>query len=171
MKDYKIGNMTIKIENAIPENLNDIATLESVCFPPSEAASKESFKRRLSVFPESFFVAKHDEKIIGVVNGCITNSPVIYDAMYHDDKEHVVGGENQSIFGLLVHPDYQRKGIAAILLNHIIKVSIERDKKSVILTCKDKLIQYYEKFGFENKGVSKSSHGGAIWYDMLLKLA
>lgn len=160
----------ISITNAVPEDLDEIAALEAVCFPPAEAATKESFKKRIQRFPESFFVAKLDGKVIGVVNGCITDSDVIYDAMFHDDNEHVSGGKNQTVFGLLVHPDFQRKGIAALLLNHLINISRERGKKAVILTCKDKLIHYYEKFGFENKGISSSSHGGAVWYDMYLKL-
>ncbi len=163
-------NMKIVITNAVPADLDDIAALEAVCFPPAEAAEKESFKKRIDRFPESFFTAKADGKIIGVINGCVTNSNVFYDAMYHDDKEHVENGKNQTVFGLLVHPDYQKKGIAEALLNHMINVSRERGKQAVILTCKDKLIHYYEKFGFVNKGVSDSGHGGAVWYNMYLKL-
>lgn len=163
-------NTKIIISNAAPADLDDIAALEAVCFPPAEAATKESFKRRIDRFPESFFTAKIEGKIIGVINGCVTNSTVLYDAMYHNDKEHVADGKNQTVFGLLVHPDYQRKGIAAALLNYMIDVSKKRGKQAVILTCKDSLIHYYEKFGFVNKGVSDSSHGGAVWHNMYLKL-
>jgi ribosomal protein S18 acetylase RimI-like enzyme len=170
MKEYTVDNIKITITNALISDLNGIEELEAKCFPPAEAATKESFESRIKVFPESFFVAKIKGEVIGVVNGCVTNSPVIYDEMFHDDREHMQDAENQSIFGLLVDPQYQNKGIAAILLNHIIEISKQRNKKAVILTCKDRLIHYYEKFGFENKGVSKSSHGGAIWYDMFLKL-
>ena len=40
----------------------------------------------------------------------------------------------------------------------------------VILTCKQEKIPYYQKFGFQNRGVSASEHGGAVWYDMVLPL-
>ncbi|MFA9424489.1 MAG: GNAT family N-acetyltransferase [Sedimentibacter sp.] len=160
----------IAIRNVGQSDLDEISALELSCFPLEEAATKESFKRRINTFPESFFVAETNGKIVGVVNGCVTNSPVIFDEMYHDDKTHIKDGENQVVFGLLVHPDYQRKGIAEKLLNHMITASKKRGKKAVILTCKDKLIHYYAKFGFENMGVSGSTHGGAVWYDMLLKL-
>ncbi len=30
----------------------------------------------------------------------------------------------------------------------------------MILTCKDRLIHYYEKFGYRNLGLSASVHGG-----------
>ena len=38
-----------------------------------------------------------------------------------------------------------------------------------ILTCKEKLIGFYEKFGYVNLGISDSKHGGAVWYDMILE--
>lgn len=170
MSVLKINEMTITIRNARQTDLDSIAHLESVCFPPEEAATREAFKRRINTFPESFFVAEYMDKVIGVVNGCMTNSPVIFDEMFHDDKTHLTDGENQAIFGLLVAPEFQKKGIAGELLNHIIKVSRERGKRAVILTCKEKLIHYYGKFGFENMGVSGSTHGGASWYDMVLNL-
>ena len=55
-------------------------------------------------------------------------------------------------------------------MKHMISLSKKRKKKGIILTCKDYLIKYYEKFGFENQGVSASSHGGAKWNNMFLNL-
>ena len=37
------------------------------------------------------------------------------------------------------------------------------------LTCKDRLVHYYAKFGFENEGVSESMHGNVVWNQMRLK--
>ena len=45
----------------------------------------------------------------------------------------------------------------------------KKGRKGLILTCKDRLIHYYAKFGYKNMGVSESVHGGAVWYDMILK--
>jgi hypothetical protein len=36
--------------------------------------------------------------------------------------------------------------------------------------CKQHLISYYERMGFEHVGVSKSTHGGAKWHEMRLPL-
>ena len=66
-------------------------------------------------------------------------------------------------------PEYQRQGIAAELMNHLIKDAKDKGRKGLILTCKDRLIHYYAKFGYKNLGVSASVHGGAVWYDMLLE--
>jgi hypothetical protein len=30
-------------------------------------------------------------------------------------------------------------------------------------------VHYYAKFGFVNEGVSGSTHGGVVWYQMRLK--
>ena len=38
----------------------------------------------------------------------------------------------------------------------------------LVLTCKEKLIHYYSKFGFVNEGLSKSTHGNVEWYQMRL---
>lgn len=161
--------MNMKIRKVSIEDLDSVTEVESRCFPMSEAAKKESLERRIKTFPGSFFVAEIDGKIIGFINGCITNEKTIYDEMFSDANLHISNGDYQAIFGLDVIPEYQKQGIAAQLMNHMIEVSRLTGRKGVILTCKDKLIHYYEKFGFENKGVSKSQHGGAKWYDMILE--
>ncbi len=55
-------------------------------------------------------------------------------------------------------------------MDYLIEDAGKRGRKGLILTCKDRLIHYYEKFGYVNLGVSESVHGGAVWYDMLLEL-
>ena len=42
--------------------------------------------------------------------------------------------------------------------------------KGLVLTCKDKLVPYYVKFGFVSEGISQSTHGDVIWYQMRLTL-
>lgn len=160
--------MDIKIRQATIEDLDSIAKVESICFPLTEAATRESFNQRVNTFSKSFFVAEIDEKIIGFINGAIINGTVIYDELYEDSTLHIPDGDYQTIFGLDVIPDYRNIGVAAQLMNYMIEVSKLAGRKGLILTCKDKLIHYYEKFGYVNKGISKSVHGGAKWYDMIL---
>lgn len=162
--------MNIRIRQVVIEDLDEVTKIEKICFPEAEAASRESFERRIKTFPDSFFVVEDDEKIIGFINGCVTNEITIYDELYENFSLHVKDGAYQTIFGLDVIPDYQRQGIAAQLMNYMIKVAKESGRRGVILTCKEKLIHYYAKFGYVNKGISKSVHGGARWYDMILEL-
>lgn len=160
----------VTIRSVIPEDLGRIAEVESLCFPPKEAAPRESFEARIKAFPECFFVAEIGNKIIGFINGCATNCPAIFDEMFYDTSHHIPDGKNQTIFGLAVVPKYQRQGIAAMLMRHFIKVSKDNNRENIILTCKDRLVHYYETFGYVNDGVSGSSHGGSQWYDMILTL-
>lgn len=162
--------MTDEIRQAKPEDLDDIVRVESLCFPQAEAAEKAVIEERIRLFPESFLVAEKDGIVVGFINGAVTNSRVIEDKMFEDSSLHDENGAYQSIFGLDVHPDYQKRGIARELMDALILDSRKRGRRGVILTCKDRLLPYYESFGYRNLGVSRSVHGGAVWYDMILDL-
>ncbi len=152
-------------------NENDIEAMiqiEQIGFPPAEAAKEEDIRERFRVFPENFIVAEKDGKVIGFVNGCTTNQPELPDELYHDVSLHKPDGTYQTVFGLNVLPEYRREGIAALLVNELIRLSKERGRKGIVLTCKDHLVHYYERLGFEHQGVSASVHGGSKWNDMLL---
>ena len=161
--------MTYTIRPVRPTDLAAVTEVEAICFPAAEAAAEESFKARIAAFPECFFVAEADGKIIGFINGCATDSKTIYDEMYENSACHRPDGAYQSIFGLDVIPDYRCQGIAAALMDHMIEDAKNKGRKGLILTCKDRLIHYYAKFGYKNMGISKSVHGGAVWYDMILE--
>ena len=45
----------------------------------------------------------------------------------------------------------------------------DHGRDGLVLTCKDKLVNYYAKFGFVNEGKSENSqHGGVSWNQMRL---
>lgn len=159
----------IKIRPAVPRDLDQIAWIEEWCFPEGEAASRGTIYRRFKTFPECFLVADMDGIIVGDIGGAMIDSEVIADVMYHDESLHNPLGKYQSVFSIEVLPQYQHMKIARKLMEELIRVSKERGKKGITLTCKDRLIPFYESFGYVNKGVSASSHGGARWNDMLLE--
>ncbi|URZ04224.1 GNAT family N-acetyltransferase [Clostridium felsineum] len=161
--------MDIKIREVFIEDLEAVTEVELRCFPKSEAATKKSFEQRINTFSKKFFVAENEGKIVGFVNGCIINETAIYDKLYENASLHVPDGKYQTIFGLDVLPEYRNKGIASKLMQHMIEVSKLEGRKGVILDCKEKLIHYYEKFGYINVGISESVHGGAKWYNMILE--
>ena len=161
--------MMYNIRNVTCSDLEQVTALENACFPSAEAASKEAFVYRIGAFPERFFVAEAEGKIIGLINGCSSNQMTITDDLF-EPQGHKPDGKNQMIFGLAVHPDHKRQGIGAALMEHMISFCKETNMERVILTCKEAKLHYYAKFGFENMGISASVHGGAVWYDMVLAL-
>ena len=160
----------VEIRMAEKEDVAKIVMIERECFPAAEAAKEEDIYKRFEAFGENFIVAVEDGKVIGFVNGCTTDKPELPDELYHNPLLHNAAEGYQTVFGLDVLPEYRKKGVAGELLKHMISLSKARKKKGIILTRKDYLIGYYEKFGFENQGVSASSHGGAKWNNMFLNL-
>ncbi len=160
----------MKIRTATLEDLNRVTEIEATCFPSSEAADKTTMKERLEVYQKGFFVGEIDGEIIGFINGGAFNADSIQDEFFESMEHHNDHNKALVIFGLDVHPNYQGKGIASLLMKHFIEFARSECKEAVLLTCKDHLLHYYEKFGYINNGPSNSSHGGAKWYDMTLKL-
>ena len=159
------------IRTVRPEDLDQVAQMELSCFPAAEAADRESLSQRIGTFPESFFVAEGEGKLLGMINGCATDSRMICDEMFSDPSFHQPDGAYQAIFGLDLLPAYRHRRITSGLIGHLIEDARKRGRKGLILTCKEGLIPFYEAFGYRNLGVSASVHGGAMWYDMVLEFA
>ena len=145
----------MRIRTATQDDLDAICRVEAICFPASEAGTRESFAARLKVFPRHFLLLEDEGRLIGFVNGMVTDDRTISDVM----------------FGLDVLPEHRRKGYAGQLMRALIEHSREDGRCGCILTCKEHLLPYYTRFGFRNLGVSLSQHGGAVWYDMILEFS
>ena len=72
------------------------------------------------------------------------------------------------IFGVNTVPSCRKKGYAGRLLEQVIADARAQGRAGVVLTCKEKLLDYYGKFGFVNEGISRSVHGNVVWYQMRL---
>ncbi|MCL2565162.1 MAG: GNAT family N-acetyltransferase [Defluviitaleaceae bacterium] len=156
------------IRQAQMTDLDAITEVERLCFLPLEAAPRAAFEKRLEAFSDSFLLAEEDGKIIGFINGCITNDKVICDDMFKEISYHDPQADYQAIFGLAVIPERQRQGIATKLMNEFIELTKARGKKGLTLTCKEHRVAFYNSFGYKSMGLSESKHGGATWYDMIL---
>ncbi len=161
---------TLKIRLATIEDLDAITEMEALCFPQAEAATKENFEKRLSVFANHFWLLEKDEKIISGINGIVTDEATLTDEMYADATMHDEKGAWQMIFGVTTIPKYQGNGYATLLMKRVIADCQVQGRKGIVLTCKDRLIKFYEQFGFVNEGKSESEHGGVSWYEMRLRL-
>lgn len=158
----------MEIRTATIQDLDAVTALEAVCFPPAEAADKESFQTRLEAFGDHFWLLFDGDTLVSMVNGMVTDLPDLADEMYHDAGMHDPKGKWQMIFGVDTHPEYQRQGFAGQVLNRAIADAKEQGRAGLVLTCKDALVHYYAKFGFKDEGISESSHGGVVWHQMRL---
>ncbi len=159
----------MEIRKATISDLDAITALEAACFPKAEAASRESFEKRLKVFADRFWLLWDGERLVSMVNGMVTDQEELVDEMFADASIHQPEGAWQMIFGVATHPEYQRRGLAAQVLERAIDEVKAEGRRGLILTCKEQKLHYYAKFGFVNQGVSVSEHGGAKWYQMRLE--
>ena len=157
------------IRTASLQDLDQIANVERECFPVSEAATREQFYERLKYYASHFWLMFDGDKLIAFLDGFVTNEQDLTDEMFAHAELHNEHGKWQMLFGLNTLPEYRNKGYAGELIRRAIKDSQEQGRLGLVLTCKERLIHYYSKFGFVNEGVSVSNHGGAVWYQMRLK--
>ncbi|MEA5011827.1 MAG: N-acetyltransferase [Angelakisella sp.] len=159
----------MKIRTANQSDLQAIAAVESLCFPPAEAATVKDFEERLRVYPNHFWLLEDEGRLVGFINGMVTGGPTIGDEMFEHAQLHCPRGVWQAIFGVNTIPEYRRRGCAEMVIKRVIQDAKKQGRKGCILTCKQEMVHYYAKFGFINEGVSKSVHGGAVWYDLRLR--
>ncbi|MGE8077367.1 GNAT family N-acetyltransferase [Peribacillus loiseleuriae] len=156
----------MKIRTATLSDLSAIVEVGTVCFPPEEAATEKEFEERLKVYPDHFWILEENGELIGFINGMVTNEPTIRDEMFKNASLHEEDGAWQAIFGVNTVPKYRKHGYAAKIMEQVIADAKKQGRKGCILTCKEQLIHYYEKFGYKNEGISQSALGDAVWYDM-----
>ena len=157
------------IKYATTEDIAAIAAVEAECFPPAEAATEKEFVDRVKYYGNHFWLMYEAEKLIAFVDGFVTDEPDLTDEMYEKATLHDENGAWQMIFGVNTIPAYRKHGYAGELIRRAIEDARKQGRKGLVLTCKDRLVHYYAKFGFADEGVSdKSTHGNAVWHQMRL---
>ena len=157
------------IRTANMEDLDAVASVEALCFPPAEAATKEAFAQRLQYYADHFWLMFDGDRLVSFVDGFVTDQEDLEDEMYERASMHDENGAWQMIFGVNTIPACRGKGYAGLLIQRAIDEARKQGRKGLVLTCKPKLVSYYGRFGFVDEGVSeKSVHGNAVWHQMRL---
>lgn len=151
------------------EDLDELMTIEEICFPPEQAATRRDIRERLEIYPEGFYILEENGKIVSFVNGMSTDECNLRDEMYENASLHQPDGDWQMIFGVDAHPDYRRQGLAGQVIKACIEDAKVKGRKGVVLTCLDPLVHYYASFGFVDEGISSSTHGDVVWHQMRLR--
>ena len=161
------------IRTANSSDLEELAAVERECFPKAEAATEEEIRERLVCYADHFWLLFSEEEgrpdsLVGFADGMATDQRDLTDEMYERASLHQGDGAWQMIFGVNTRPAFRRRGYAALLIKRAISDAKEQGRKGLVLTCKEKLIPYYSKFGFVEEGISGSVHGNAVWHQMRL---
>ena len=157
------------IRTATIEDLDAVTAVEAECFPPAEAATRKDFEGRLRTYGNHFWLMFEDEKLVSFVDGFVTDQKDLTDEMYEKSEMHNENGKWQMIFGVNTIPSCRKKGYAGRLIERAIADAKEQGRVGLVLTCKDRLVHYYAKFGFVDEGISEqSTHGNAVWHQMRL---
>lgn len=157
------------IRTATIEDLDAVTAVEAECFPPAEAAGRKEFEGRLRTYGNHFWLMFEGEKLVSFVDGFVTNQEDLTDEMYEKTEMHDENGKWQMIFGVNTIPECRKKGYAGQLLERAIADARAQGRVGLVLTCKDRLVHYYAKFGFVDEGISEqSTHGNVVWHQMRL---
>ena len=158
---------TMEIRTATMNDLDAVAAVEAECFPVAEAATKEEFAERIKYYGDHFWLMFEGDKLIAFLDGFVTDEPDLTDEMYAKASMHDENGAWQMIFGLNTLPEYRKNGYAGELLHRAVEDARKQGRKGAVLTCKQRLVDYYAKFCFVDEGVTdKSVHGGVVWHQM-----
>lgn len=161
----------MKIRHAKIEDLDILAEIEALSYPKAEGASKESIKGRLEYFSDCFWILENDDKeVVSFINGMLTDRENLTDDMYDQPETHEKDGDWLMIFSVVTAPAYRGNGHAGFLMKQVIEDLKAEKRKGIVLTCKEKLLGFYSQFGFVDEGISTSTHGDAVWYQMRMVL-
>ena len=161
-----------QFRNILPEEAEQAARIEEICFPPNEACSEKMMRERVLTAPELVLVAidRQSGKMAGFLNGLSTEESVFRDEFFTDAKLYDPAGRNVMLLGLDVLPEYRGQGLARAIMFQYLRRERERGGEAAILTCLDSTVKMYEKMGFEDRGIAQSSWGGEQWHEMICKL-
>ena len=159
----------MKIRTATMNDLDAVAAVEAKCFPAAEAATKEEFAERLWYYGSHFWLMFDGGRLIAFLDGFVTDEEDLTDEMYAKASLHDENGAWQMIFGVNTVPACRERGYAGQLIRRAIEDAEKQGRRGLVLTCKEKLLAYYAKFGFVDEGVTdKSTHGNVEWHQMRL---
>ena len=102
----------MEIRKATIDDLALVSAVEAECFPPAEAATKDSFRERLTYYGNHFWLLFEKGKLISFADGMVTNLADLTDEMYENADMHDEHGAWQMIFGLNTVPACRKKGYA-----------------------------------------------------------
>lgn len=145
--------------------LDEAMRLEQSCYVPDAAATREGFRYRFERYPNYFWSAWSEGRLVGITNGIRTAAWTCGDEMKKDQQDEEEGC-NFCILTVAVAVEARRQRIGAMLLDRIVYECDAAGHEAILLMCERYLIPFYEQAGFTYIGAAASSHGGIEWHEM-----
>ena len=158
----------IHIRQAELQDLDAIERIELENFSEEEAIAREILKDHIEKIQTTFLVAECQGQILGYLEGPVRPERYLIDSSFSEveDLSHLEKGFI-SITSLSIAKEAQGLGVGTLLLEAMKEIALKDNRQGINLTCHDYLISYYEMNGFSNEGLSESTHGGTVWYNMI----
>ncbi len=155
-----------------PEEGEQAARIEQICFPPNEACTRDIMLERAAAAPELFLVAvsRDTGEMAGFLNGLSTSEDRFRDEFFTNAGLYDPRGSHVMLLGLDVLPEYRRMGLARELIRRYQQREHRNGRTLLILTCLPEKVEMYLKFGFEDAGISDSVWGGEQWHEMQCRI-
>ena len=119
-----------------------------------------SISEQDTMLPESWQKSSEDE----------TKSSNLDGTSDAERQGHNEAGRTIALHSFSVVPDYQHLGLGSILMKSYVQRMTEADIADRICTsAPQRLIPFYTKLGFENKGRTAAKQGGDSWVDLVLE--
>ena len=157
----------IRIRQAELSDWEEILAIEQLNFPAAEAASAKVLKERIERISDTFLLAELHGQLAGYIVGSAIQNRYLTDGLFSKVDANPSEGGFIVVQSLSVHPDLQRQGVGTLLLAALKETAVQEPRQGISLTCHDELIPYYEMNAFVHEGISDSTHGGAVWSDMV----
>ena len=158
------------IRQVTAADLDRCFAIETEAYEGDEAATREKIATRIATWPEGFIVAEVDGVVAGFINSGAAYQVEMADEAFKEMIGHDPDGPQVVIMSVVVHPDYQRLGLAKQLMGEFITRMRDLDKIRINLMCREQHIPLYAGFGFAYLKASESDHGGLAWHEMALDL-
>lgn len=155
----------IELRLIAEDELDAAIKLEQSCYTPETAATINGFKFRHKQYNSFFWSAWIGSSLVGITNGVRTPQINCGDEM-KGELSDAVNGRNFCVLTVAVSPNHRRLGIGSLLLRKLVEQCEANGINTIILMCEKHLISFYEREEFKLLGVSSSTHGGIVWYEM-----
>lgn len=157
----------MKIRQVKLSDLDVVFEIEKANFSEAEVAGYDAIKLRILETPDTFLVAEIAGEIAGYIEGPVINSQHLTDDLFKTVTKNPATGGYIAVTSLSVAEKFQDQSVGKQLIVALKTLANKQGRDGITLTCHDYLIAYYEKNGFTNYGLSASTYGGGIWYEMV----